>query len=333
MRFSVIIPVFNERLLIPRCLPTVVQTIREHGDAELIVVDNGSTDGSHELLERDYADVATLARLPGATIGAVRNHGARLARGSVLSFLDADFSIPSDYLRRAERVLEDIRVAATGAHYVLPDDASRVERAWFSMHPRREAGFVHYIPSGNFMVRREAFDRTGGFSETLETGEDAEFCLRLRDAGFRIFESSTLAGVHHGNAKTLPEFFRKEVWRGLGMFGTVGGGRLDKPTSMLFAFLALVAVGIVLLGMAIVRGDPWLGVGWFVAFALPVPFVTAAYRWRSGRRITYPFLSVVLYFVYYVARARALVSICRDALRRRPVLDHGGAGDPEEGAS
>ncbi len=315
MRFSVIVPVFDARRFIPMCLPTVVRAVHDHQAAELIVVDNGSTDGSYELLQREFGEAGRICRLPDVNIGRVRNHGAGLAAGDILAFLDADFSVPPDFLSRAERVFRDPEVAATGAHYVLPEDASRVERAWYSMHETPHDGFVHYIPSGDFMVRREAFDAVGGFSETLETGEDAEFCQRLRSKGYKIFESSGLAGVHHGNARTLGAFFRKEVWRGLGMFGTVGAGEVDKPTVMLFAFLGLLAAGVVGLTAGLARGHPVLGAGALFVCAMAAPIATAIYRWTRTGKVLYPLLSPVLYLAYYTARARALVTILAGPVR------------------
>lgn len=309
MRFTVIVPVLNGREFIVSCLPTIIRAVQKHGDAELIVVDNGSTDGSYELLQRRFSGLAMVDRVTGVTVGGVRNFGASLASGEVLVFLDVDFSIPQDYLSRVERVLMDQDVTATGSHCILPDRPSRIEQAWNRMYPRSKDRFVHYIPSGSFVVRREAYLDAGGFSETLITGEDSEFCQRLRVKGYRIFEASALAAVHHGNAKTLASFFRKEVWRGLGMFGTVGKGELDKPTLMLLAFLGLSATGVLLLAVGVATGHPWLGLGALFACGLSVPVATAGYRWFRNGRITHPLMSVTLYFLYYAARARALVKI------------------------
>ena len=63
------------------------------------------------------------------------------------------------------------------------------------------------------VVRREAFDRVGGFDATLEACEDVDLCRRLRGAGFRIIGDERLHGIHHGDPPTLRALFRAERWR------------------------------------------------------------------------------------------------------------------------
>jgi hypothetical protein len=63
-------------------------------------------------------------------------------------------------------------------------------------------------------VRREAFQRVGGFDTRLETCEDVDLCRRLRAAGCTIVEDSRLRNVHLGDPATLREVFYGELWRG-----------------------------------------------------------------------------------------------------------------------
>ena len=88
-RVSVIVPVYNKRHVVRASLDSIVAASKPCGDIELIFLDHRSTDGSYDIL-REYTDSASVHQVNVATISAVRNFGARLARGRYLSFIDCD---------------------------------------------------------------------------------------------------------------------------------------------------------------------------------------------------------------------------------------------------
>jgi len=303
-RVSVVVPVFNKAPFLPAALDSIVAAVRAYGDADLIVVDHGSTDGSRELLGSRYGADARILDVSGGTIATVRNRGAAAATGSVLSFIDADCVIPADYLSRLRDVLATTGAGATGAEVVPPASPSWVEDVWYRLHRRGADGEQEWIGSANLAVVREAFDTVGGFDDRLVTGEDTELCQRLRSRGYRIYESKQLSVVHLDNARTVRAFYRKEVWRGLGMFGTVRPGSIDKPTVMTVVHLALCAAAIV----ALVLG-PWAWPGRLAAAVgclAAVPAATLVYRARAGGSLSRPLHALLLYEVYYAARGAAM---------------------------
>jgi glycosyltransferase involved in cell wall biosynthesis len=306
-RVSVVVPVFNKAPFLATALDSIVAAVRSYGGAELIVLDHGSTDGSRELLESRYAREAQIADFRGGTIAAVRNHGVRLATGVVLSFIDADCVIPPNYLERLVEVLAATGAAATGAEVVPPPAPGWVEDVWYRLHRRTTDGEQEWIGSANLAVRRDAFDAVGGFDERLVTGEDTELCQRLRDRGYRIYESKQLTAVHLDNAKTLGDFYRKELWRGLGMFGTVRAGTIDKPTVMTVAHVILCAAAVLVLAAAPWPVAPRLGAA--AGLVLAVPAATLVYRGLGGGSVGRPLRALLLYEVYYAARAAALARI------------------------
>ncbi len=321
-RISVVVPVRNKIGVLAAALDSVLAAVRNHPQSELILVDNGSTDGSTEILASRYgADARILTLVPG-TIAAVRNHGARHATGTHLWFVDADCVVPKDYLDRLVEIFRTTGSQVTGCEVMPPAAASRVEDVWFQAHCRPRDGDQEWIGSANLAMTRAAFEAVGGFDERLVSGEDAELCQRLRSKGFRIFEAKRLSVVHLDNAKTISAFFRKEVWRGLGMFGTARGSAFDKPTVMTVLHLTLCVVALgVLLGSGLEL--PWrLALGGGLTLAAPV--MTVAYRAFGNRRIYQPLYAVLLYEVYYAARITALIELCaakwRDggAVRDRP---------------
>ena len=186
---------------------------------ELIFVDNGSKDGSHEFLLQQ--DCGRVLQDPTAGVSKLRNLGASIAKGKYLSFIDSDCVVGPDYFQRLPQAFRECHCACTGSMVSIPDSPHWIEATWNGLHRRSTPGPVQYLNSGNVAVLRDAFDTVGGFDESLKTGEDAAFGLALRNVGFSVVEDLSLRAIHLGNPKTLREFFCKEVWRGQGALGTV----------------------------------------------------------------------------------------------------------------
>jgi glycosyltransferase involved in cell wall biosynthesis len=302
-----VVPVLNARGHLATTVPTLLAAGCRYGPVEFIYVDNGSTDGSFELLEAFAARNVRRFRLPNARIAAVRNYGAKQTNPEYLSFIDADCAIPEDYFENAVGVIERAGAAATGCGVDLPASPDWIEATWHDLHYVARDRDVAYLNSGNFFVTKSAFDVVGGFREDLWTGEDAELGLRLRSAGYRIRSSPSVNAIHYGNPKSLGAFYRRTVWHGLGMFGTVTWGAIDKPTAMLFAHLLLTGLGVAL--MALMRASLLARAGTFVALQLVVPVATVLYRMSQTRLTRRALPGVVLYWLYYWARAQALAVV------------------------
>jgi glycosyltransferase involved in cell wall biosynthesis len=292
---SVVVPVYNAKRTLVTCLDSLIEAMNDVGRAELIVIDNGSSDGSFELLQDKYAHIAKICQSRGGTIGALRNLGARGAQGQYLCFIDADCVVSRTHFEKAMSVFERISPAATGCKYDLPRNPHWVEETWHNLHRRPRDGFVNYLNAGNFIVRKAVFDHVGGFDENLATDEDADLGWRLRAAGFKIFESHDVSAVHLGNPKDLREFFRKEAWHGLGMFSLRKHSAFDKVL-LVFAAVALIRPQLSI--------GPRLGLALFGL--LFVPALTVAYRFMKLRRIYRPFRSLLLYWLFFAAKVYAL---------------------------
>ena len=150
----------------------------------MIVVDDASSDGTADLAERAGPLVKVL-RQPGLGAAAARNRGAEHASGQVLVFTDADCFARPDWLRAGLAALDGADLVQ-GA--VQPDPS--VPRGPFdhTLSVVRETGLYE---SANIFVRREAFERVGGFEAFLKRkigrpmGEDVWFGWRVRRAGGR----------------------------------------------------------------------------------------------------------------------------------------------------
>jgi len=212
MSVSCLIPVRNDALRLRHCLEAIARSAPAGIDLEIIVADNGSTDGSAAVARAAGAQVLSL---PGLGVAELRNRAAAAAAADVLAFIDADHEIGDGWFAAASRALAGERVGAAGALYLAPDGGTWVQRMYGALRGRTTvAGDVPWLGSGNLAVRREAFDAIGGFDTSLVACEDVDFCQRLRQAGWRVVGDPKLRSVHHGDPRTLGALFRAERWRG-----------------------------------------------------------------------------------------------------------------------
>jgi glycosyltransferase involved in cell wall biosynthesis len=313
VRFSVIVPAYNAAHYLRRTLPAIAVAAERFGDAEIILVDNGSTDATRSVAT-GCCPQARILKLPRGTISRARNAGAQCASGEYLVFLDADCLVDPDYLQVLEECLASSNVPVTGSSYALPERAHWIESAWHNLHRRRGSGPTRLIPGGNLIVQRTAFEEVGGFDETLITGEDHDLCERLSSTGRVPYADLRIRAVHLGNPKDLGSFFRRNVWHAL---GAARGTQLMRDR----IFQAAVVHCLFILGGAIAvvlglmqRSVLTLTLGMALLFALPTAAVIYRVATRGGgvslRNGGLVFTSsLMLYSVYLVSRAWAALLI------------------------
>jgi glycosyltransferase involved in cell wall biosynthesis len=317
---SFIVPMFNEAQVIARCLTAILA--EASAEDEVLVLDNGSTDASAQIAS-SFAEVR-LVSLPRMTIAALRNHGARLARGSILAFVDADCLLCPGWRSRVVEVLSRGEIAATGSRYRLPENPCWIEKAWFARRSRPPRP-VRYINSGNLAVRRSDFQAVRGFDESLVTGEDAELGWRFNHRGYTLLEEPAIGAIHLGNPKTLAAFYRKQKWHGLGMYGTFRISKFDRPLIMTWLFGGTLAMTLPTTGLLILGGELVLAVLLLAGAVGWAPLATAFYRsGQIGSLRHFPAM-VLLYLLFYAARSRALLELLWEEVGRRPLPGKGGA--------
>ena len=219
MRLSVIIPVKNEELHLATTLPLISQYVPTRHMGRLIVIDNGSTDGSVAIAKRFDASVITA---PDASLGKMRNLGAQEASDDILLFLDADISLTAAWANTLPQVLNTLSanpLTITGSWPEVPTDAGWIARAWTPKRPK--TGRVPHLGAAHLLVRTDTFRRIGGFDERISTGEDYDFCVRARAFGAEVVAVPDLRVVHRGEPRTLWQFLRRELWHGTGDFTSV----------------------------------------------------------------------------------------------------------------
>lgn len=192
MQFTVIIPTFDRLALVREAVASVLaQSLPAD---EVIVVDDGSTDGTAAALEDEFGSALRIFQTPNRGVSAARNLGVAQSRGRWLAFLDSDdLWLPGKLAAQAELLASrpDLRICQT-------------EEVWIRNGRRVNPRLRHRKPDGPFflpsldlclvspsavVLARDLFDEVGGFDESLPACEDYDLWLRIA----RIAEIRTLS--------------------------------------------------------------------------------------------------------------------------------------------
>jgi glycosyltransferase involved in cell wall biosynthesis len=193
MQVSVVIPLYNKGPYVGRSLDSVLaQTL---ADFEVLVVDDGSTDGGADVVAACRDGRVRLIRQANAGPGAARNRGLAEARGTYAAFLDADDEWLPTYLEKSVGLLQrHAGAAATACGYYLHPSGRRTEAMWRKrglregtyrlrpdLSPQLVVHLLAYLATWNVVARTEAVRRWGGFfsKDRCLYGEDSYLWLKL----------------------------------------------------------------------------------------------------------------------------------------------------------
>ena len=307
IKFSVIVPCLNEQEVIARCLGALNELELDKETFEVIICDNGSTDDTLATARAatGLLNVKYVSQDEGR-VTAVRNLGAKAARGEFLAFLDADCLVPKSWLSLAGRQLSSPGAGLVGGHCGLPENSPWVPRVWYSERQWYKQGAVSYLPGANLLISRANFFKLNGFDESLETNEDCELCERARRNGLTVVAFPDLGVIHLRDPQTLSAFYGKQAWHGKHVLKVFLSSlpSMVNVRPLLFAFYTLFSV----LGVAasLVTGRfMWFGV-WVGLSLLPSIVLSLRIALRRGLWLNFPPL-VVLHLAYGLARASALL--------------------------
>jgi glycosyltransferase involved in cell wall biosynthesis len=178
---SVVIGVYNCARYLGQAIESVLG--QTYPRVELIMVDDGSDDGSGEVARRYFSSLRYVYQ-PRAGMGAARNRGVGLTQGSFLAFLDADDMFRPDKLERQMAAFDrDPEVEAVFGHvreFLSPELDERVARRL-----RRSAERIPGHFAAAMLIRRAAFDRVGFFATTLKVGIGLDWYARATEQGLK----------------------------------------------------------------------------------------------------------------------------------------------------
>ena len=297
MRYSFIIPLYNRPEELQELLGSLVcQSVQDY---EVIIVEDGSTISSEEIVEsyrEAFGERLRYIVTPNGGPSKARNRGAREAQGEYLLILDSDVVLPAGYLRAVDDFLSIRPVDAFGGPDAAAPDFSVVQKAInYAMTSLLTTGGIRggsasaleqFKPrSFNLGCRRSVYEALGGFDEGMRFGEDIDFSLRLIEQG-KVTALIPEAFVYHKRRVDFKKFFKQVHNSGIARIHLEsrhpGSTRLVHLLPALFTICSFVAL--------------FLGVGRWGLCALALLFFVDAY-FRTGRSLEVALLAVPACFI------------------------------------
>lgn len=221
-RIAVIVPAFDAGGTLEACIVALAGQSGVDGAFEVIVVDDGSNDGTARIARSTFERLAEaapwrrsrLVERPHRGVSAARNAGAAATAAQILAFTDADCRPHSDWLQRLTAPFADPSVDATMGRFAT-DQRALVARITQGEYAQKERGMIDrrriaFIDTATAAVRRSVFEAVGRFRESLLAAEDTDLAFRLAAAGHRIVMVPD-AFVLHRHADTWWGYARRKA--------------------------------------------------------------------------------------------------------------------------
>ncbi len=236
---SIIIINWNTINLLRDCLDSIFNNIGSL-DCEVIVVDNGSSDGSQQMVESEFHSVILIANKINLGFAAANNQGLKLSKGRYILFLNSDTVVLGDVLQKSVSYLEtNDEIGAMGCR-VLNTDGSvqltcsmypsvlnqflQLMGVWKLKWPRFFGRYLmtHWardtereveVISGCFLLsRRDLIVEIGLFDENFYFfGEETDWCFRAINAGWKLKFAPVGEIIHHGGASAIKLNYKRDV--------------------------------------------------------------------------------------------------------------------------
>ena len=285
MIFSVIVPTFNRKELLKRTLGSLFE--QDFQDYEIIVVNDGGTDGSHEFLAvLEAAGRIRYFRHENSGLAATRKLGLAHATGELIAFTDDDCVVPENWLQKLYIDFRTNEVDAVGGPTKPGDphnpyaEASDMMSNFFKEQINPSGGSVPFMTGNNVAYTKRALESVGGPDPRFRMGaEDRDLLFRVIRAGGKALYDPALAVEHHNDADFI-RYVRHQYDLGKGSWLFYALNRKSAPPAIparvylrllghpfkvksplracLFLFLILLAQGAVTAGFiaAAVKGTP-----------------------------------------------------------------------------
>ena len=170
--FSVIIPTYNNADVLPAAINSILN--QEVGNWELIIVDDGSEDGTEKLLDK-YSDESRIKYFyqENKGVAAARNFGGKKATGDFVAFLDSDDEVEENWLKDFQNLIEDSSEVGYVSCGFLWNGKEKLPKLNQKISPSKYSSLA-----GTFILRRKVFTEIGGYDPALKQSENWEMTAR-----------------------------------------------------------------------------------------------------------------------------------------------------------
>jgi glycosyltransferase involved in cell wall biosynthesis len=281
IRYSVVIPAFNAEKTLVACLRSLEQQKPAVTPWEIIVVDDGSTDGTAQIV-KTFRSVRYFHQVNQGPAQA-RNFGVEQARGEIILFIDSDCEACPNWLIEMVRPFRDPEIVGVkGAYWTRQTHwvARFVQREYEIKYAKMKRDrYIDFIDTYSAAFRKTAFQRVGGYDTVFRTAsvEDQELSFRLAESGCKMIFNPE-ARVYHRHVSSVRAYFRKKFkiafWKVLVVKNHPRKIIRDSHTpqtlklQIIFLYLTLLAASV---GLVLGRWLAWAlasaGVGVFILLA------------------------------------------------------------------
>ena len=302
LRFSVIMPLYNKHTYVARAIQSVLS--QTHTDFELLVVDDGSTDASVEVV-RQFSDTRIrLIQQPNDGVSAARNRGVKEARADYVAFLDADDEWRPTFLSCVSAVITtcpqitgvftNFEMASTGMQAIRCSTRVPVLVQDYFTFCRPHYG-EYGICSITLAVRKDSLLSCGGFPVGRKNGEDVDTWYRLACNGRLVFVPESLAIYHNTDPSAGLRESNPDVWNSWVRLSSAGEIREDLARSAkrhaldsrVKTVVCRLRDGKLREARQLIRAVPLRhlcsGPSWVAVAVCEIPFLPAVLRWSLLR--------------------------------------------------
>lgn len=169
---SIVIPTYNRANTVVNAIESV---LHQHGDCEIIVVDDGSEDNTEEVLRQKFDSQIIYIYQENCGVSAARNKGVSMATGDFLIFLDSDDTLYEGTVAAFSACIDDQIDLISGKMYICDESGKIISK-------KTASDFGHPL-AGSFALRKTVYLDVGGYDEKLTYSENTDLFLRLRNYG------------------------------------------------------------------------------------------------------------------------------------------------------
>lgn len=201
---SVIVPVFNDPEGIQNCIRGLIGQTYPHSRYEVLVVDNGSTDRTREVIRDFSVQLLTENEIQGSY--AARNKGIANATGEIFAFLDADCKPESNWIEAGVSTLlrEGADLVAGRVRFTFSSERTAAERFDALVHMRNDKHVTDGVgKTANLFARKTVVDEIGLFPQHLKSGGDVYWTKAATDAGITLVYAAD-STVSHPSRRLHP---------------------------------------------------------------------------------------------------------------------------------
>ena len=285
MNFSIIVPTYNRKKLLIKCLNSLINQDYPKQDYAIIVVNDGSTDNTENVIEslKKKNPNIIYIKIKHSGQGAARNAGLRRAEGKFIAFTDDDCVVESNWLKKIDENFKKYDADAVGGSIINPTNRyiawSQYILNFSSWFPKGKKIFVKDIPTNNIAYKKSAIK--GYFFPELQSNmvyEDTLYNFSLYKNNKKILFCPGIRVKHYtwNEGYGLKKFFGIQKKAAIGF--ALGGYEVHGKTGrilMNFRFLNLLAPRLIMVFLRCIRQ------GYFLRFALCFPLILLGEVYRG----------------------------------------------------